>query len=66
MSSEESPDRRRAIPTQRGRKRQKLGGTLQRFWASHRIGPPRSDIRHGRIDSRRDRRGDTAVPIRIV
>ena len=45
MSSEQSPDRRRAIPTQRGRKRQKLGGTLQRFWAYHRIGPPRSDTR---------------------
>src|SRR5260370_26872142 len=45
MSSEDSPDRRRVIPTQRGRKRQKLGGTLQRFWASHRIGPPRCDTR---------------------
>lgn len=45
MTSEESPDRGRAIPTQRGRKRQKLGGTLQRFWASHRIGPPRCDTR---------------------
>ena len=45
MSSEESPDRSRAIATQRGRKRQKLGGTLQRFWASHRIGPPRCDTR---------------------
>ena len=31
MSTEESPSRRRAIPTQRGRKRQKLGGALQRF-----------------------------------
>ncbi len=30
MSSEEFPNRRRPIPTQRGRKRQKLGGTLQR------------------------------------
>jgi hypothetical protein len=47
MSSEESPDRRRAIRTQRGRKRQKLGGTLQRFRASPRIGPPRSDTRPG-------------------
>ena len=45
MSSEDSPDRRRAIPAQRGRKRQKLGGTLQRFWASHRNGPPRCDTR---------------------
>ena len=45
MSSEEYPDRRRAIPTQRGRKRHKLGGTLQRFWTSPRIGPPRSDTR---------------------
>jgi hypothetical protein len=33
MSSEESPDRRRAIPTQRGGKRQKLGGVLQRLGA---------------------------------
>jgi len=45
MSSEESPNRRPAIPTQLGRKRRKLGGTLQRFCASPRIGPPRSDIR---------------------
>jgi len=45
MRSEESPNRRAAIPTQRGRKRQKLGGTLQRFWAPPRIGPPRSDTR---------------------
>jgi hypothetical protein len=45
MMSEESPDRRRAIPIQRGRKRHKLGGTLQRLWASPRIGPPRSDTR---------------------
>ena len=36
MSIEESPHRRRAIQTQRGRKTRKLGGTLQRFWASHR------------------------------
>jgi hypothetical protein len=28
MSSEESPHRRRAIQTQRGRKTRKLGGTL--------------------------------------
>jgi len=34
MMSEEYPDRRRAIPTQRGRKRHKLSGTLQRIWAS--------------------------------
>ena len=45
MSSEEPPNRRPAIQTQLGRKRQKLGGTLQRLWASPRIGPPRSDIR---------------------
>jgi hypothetical protein len=45
MSTDESPSRRRAIPTQRGRKRQKLGGALQRFWACPRIGPPRSDTR---------------------
>jgi hypothetical protein len=45
MSTDESPSRRRAIPTQRGRKRQKLGGALQRFWACPGIGPPRSDTR---------------------
>ena len=45
MSSEESPNRRPAIRTQLGRKRQKLGGTLERLCASPRIGPPRSDIR---------------------
>ena len=45
MSSEEFPNRRRAIKAQRGRKRHKVGGTLQRFWASPRIGPPRSDTR---------------------
>jgi hypothetical protein len=45
MSSQESPDRCRAIPTQRGRKRHNLGGTLQRLWPSPRIGPPRSDTR---------------------
>jgi len=45
MSSEESPNRRPAIPTQGGRKRRKLGGTFQRFCASPRIGPPLSDIR---------------------
>jgi hypothetical protein len=45
MSSEEFPKRRPAIQTQRGRKRHKLGGTLQRIWASPRIGPPRSDTR---------------------
>jgi hypothetical protein len=33
MSSEESPDRRRAIPTQRGRNRHKVGGALQRLGA---------------------------------
>jgi hypothetical protein len=41
MSSEESPDGRRAIWTQRGRKRHKLGGTLKRLWA-----PPGS-VRRG-------------------
>ena len=45
MKSEESPVRRRASQTQRGRKRHKLGGRLQRFSASPRIGPPRSDTR---------------------
>ena len=30
---------------QRGRKTRKLGGTLQRFWGSHRIGPPGCDTR---------------------
>ncbi len=45
MSSEEFPNRRPAIQTQRGRKRHKLGGTLQPLWASPRIGPPRSDTR---------------------
>jgi hypothetical protein len=45
MSTDESPSRRRAIPTHRGRKRQKLGGALWRFWACPRIGPPRSDTR---------------------
>ena len=42
---EQSAYRRRAIHTQRGRKTRKLGGTLQRFWASHRIGPPGCDTR---------------------
>jgi hypothetical protein len=45
MSSEEFPDRRGPIQTQRGRKRHKLGGALHRIWPSPRIGPPRSDIR---------------------
>jgi hypothetical protein len=45
MSTDESSSRRRAIATQRGRKRQKLGGALQRFRACPRIGPPRSDTR---------------------
>jgi hypothetical protein len=45
LKSEESPDQRQAIPTERGRKRQMLGGTLQRCWASPQIGPPRSDTR---------------------
>jgi hypothetical protein len=45
MKSEEYPDRRRTIPSQRGRKRHKLGGTLQRLWASPQIGPPPSDTR---------------------
>jgi len=45
MSSEESPNRRPATPTQLGRKRRKLGGTLRCFCASSRIGPSRSDIR---------------------
>ena len=40
MSIEESPRLRRAIQTQRGRKPRKIGGTLQRGWTSHRIGPP--------------------------
>jgi len=43
MSIEESPHRRRAIQTQRGRKTRKLGGTLQRFWAPRRIG---AAVRH--------------------
>ncbi len=42
MSSEEFPNRRRAIQTQRGRKRQKIDGTLQRLWTSPRLGPPPS------------------------
>jgi hypothetical protein len=45
MSSEESPNRRPAIQTQLGRKRQRRHGTLERFCATPRIGPPRSDIR---------------------
>ncbi len=45
MSCEEHPDQRRSIQSQRGRKRQKLGGTLQRLCASPRIGPPLSDTR---------------------
>ena len=40
MSIKESPRLRRAIQTQRGRKTRKIGGTLQRVWTSHRIGPP--------------------------
>ncbi len=45
MSCDENPDRRRAIPNQRGQKRQKRGGTLQRYCASPPIGPPWSDTR---------------------
>ena len=45
MSSEKFQNRRPAIQTQRGRKRHKLGGTLQRLWESPRIGPPQSDTR---------------------
>ena len=45
MSSEKHQDRRPAIQSQRGRKRQKLGGTLQRIWSSAPIGAPLSDIR---------------------
>ena len=45
MGAEESLGRRRVVQTQRGRKRQKLGGTLQRVWASRRIGPPPCDTR---------------------
>jgi hypothetical protein len=64
LSSEPSPDRRQAIRTQRGRKRQKLGGTLQRFWASPRIGPPRSDIRP---PAARQRKGERpTVPETVV
>ena len=40
MSIEEFPRRGPAIQTQRGRKTRKIGGTLQRIWTSHRIGPP--------------------------
>jgi hypothetical protein len=45
MSSEKLPDRRPAMPTQRGRKRRKLGGALQPLWASPRVGQPGSDTR---------------------
>jgi hypothetical protein len=45
MKSDESRDRSPAIQTQLGRKRRKVGGTLQRFCASPNIGPPRNDIR---------------------
>jgi hypothetical protein len=45
MSSEKHQDRRPAIQSQRGRKRQKLGGTLQRIRSSAPIGTPWSDIR---------------------
>ena len=45
MSIKESPHRRRVIQTQGGRKTRKLGGTLQRFWASQRIGAPRCGTR---------------------
>ncbi len=40
MSLEEFPRRGPSIQTQRGRKTRKIGGTLQRIWTSHRIGPP--------------------------
>ena len=45
MSSEKLPNRRPAIQTQRGRKRRKLGGSLQPLWASARVGLPQSDTR---------------------
>jgi hypothetical protein len=45
MSSDEASSRRPAIAAQLGRKRRKLGGSLQRFCASPRISAPRSDIR---------------------
>jgi hypothetical protein len=45
MGPEDSLRRRPAVPIQLGRKRRKLGGTLQRFSGVPRVGPPRSDTR---------------------
>jgi hypothetical protein len=45
MRSEGSPKRRPAVPTQSGQKRQRRGGTLQRYSALPPIGPPRCDLR---------------------
>ncbi|HEV3338942.1 MAG TPA: hypothetical protein VG125_01255 [Pirellulales bacterium] len=45
MSQEESPNPSPLIPTQRGRKRWKIGGTMQPFSARPRLGPPRCDMR---------------------
>ncbi len=64
MFIEQSAERRRAIQTQRGRKTQKLGGTLQRLWASRRIGPQQCDTKPPMA---RQPKGDyAAVPDTVV
>jgi hypothetical protein len=70
MSSEKLPNRRPTIQTQCGRKRRKLGGTLQPLWASPRVGRPRSDTRpaaarqsKGEYQSVPDTVVDTRTPV---
>ena len=64
MSSEKLPDRRPAMPTQRGRKRRKLGGALQPLWASPRVGQPGSDTRPAA--ARQSKGEHQAVPDTVV
>jgi hypothetical protein len=64
MSSEKLSNRRPAIQTQRGRKRRKLGGTVQPLWASPGVGRPRSDTR---LAAARQSKGEyQSVPDTVV
>ena len=45
MTSDGRRSQRLEVPSQRGRNRQKLAGTMQRFAPVPRFGPPRNDLR---------------------
>ncbi len=64
MSQVNRPNRRVAIPPQRGRKLRKTGGRLRPFCGAPGVGPPRCDIRPPA--SKQPKRPYQSVPDRVV